>query len=108
MLMPPQPAVILHLHIRPLPHADGRLELLAFLRLAKAYYESPGGIRMRLFERGDDPESLIEVFEYDTVEAYEADERRVNDEPQMQALLAAWRSLLDGPPRIEVYRAVPV
>jgi hypothetical protein len=109
----PSPSIVLHLHIRPAASPGGREALLAFLRRARPYYESPGGIRMRLLERrggedeGDAAE-MIEVFEYDTVADYEADERRVNDDPRMKALLEEWRGLLDGPPRIVVHRALPL
>lgn len=101
-----RPAVTLHLTIRAAP--GKREDLLAFLRGAKAYYESPGGIRMRLLQMRDDPDAFIEVFEYDTEQAYEADEHRVNHDEQMKALLTQWRALLDRPPKVEVFRDVQV
>jgi hypothetical protein len=98
------PAVILHLHI--VPAAGRRDDLLAFLRRARPYYESPGGIRMRLLESQDGPDALIEVVEYDTVSDYEEDDERVKNDVQTKELLEEWRSLLAGPPRVEVYRTV--
>lgn len=104
--MPGQPAITLYLHIRPSPGKHDAL--FAFLRKARSYYESPGGIRMRVLQHREDQSRLVEVFEYDTVEIYEADEDRVQNDPQMKALLAEWRSLLDGPPRAEVWRNIEV
>ncbi|HRP61898.1 MAG TPA: hypothetical protein PK400_01245 [Phycisphaerales bacterium] len=104
--MADRPAITLHLHIRTLP--GKRDALLTFLRKARLYYESPGGIHMRVLEHREDASRLIEVFEYDTAETYEADEDRVQNDPQMKALLAEWRALLDGPPRVEVWRNVKV
>lgn len=95
-------AVSLHLHIKVVP--QNRSLLMDFLRKARPFYEQPGGIRMRLLEDQADPNSLIEVFEYETPADYEADERRVSDDPAMKSLLETWRSLLDGPPVVRVYR----
>ncbi len=98
------PAVVLHLHISVEP--DKRDELLTFLRDARDYYEQggdgAGGVHMRLLQDADDENSFIEVFEYDSVEAYEADERRVAGDPVMQKVLAKWRSYLKDNPNVEV------
>lgn len=98
------PAVVLHLHISVEP--DKREELLSFLRDARDYYEQggdgAGGVHMRLLQDAEDENAFIEVFEYDTVEAYEADERRVAGDPVMQKVLAKWRSYLRGKPNVEV------
>jgi quinol monooxygenase YgiN len=95
------PAVVLHLHIQVEP--ERRDELLAFLRDARTYYEQPGGIRMRLFQKIDDDNAFIEVFEYDTLEDHQRDEDRVANDPQTKAVLAKWRSLIKGKPIIETY-----
>ena len=94
-------AIALHLRIRAKP--ENRDALLTFLAEAKPYYEQPGGIAMRLLENRSDPCSFIEVFEYESIEAYEADDRRVREDPQQRAYIQRWRSLLDGPPVVEVY-----
>lgn len=98
------PAVVLHLHIAVEP--DKRDDLLTFLRDAKDYYEQgadgAGGIRMRLLQDAEDENAFIEVFEYDSIEAYEADERRVASDPVMQAVLTKWRTLIKGKPSVEV------
>lgn len=98
--------IVLQLHIRPA--AGQREALLSFLREARVYYESPDGIRMRVLESREDADAIIEVFEYETERAFEADEWRVEHDEQMKALLAKWRSLLAGPPRVEVFREVAV
>ena len=94
------PAVVLHLRVHVAP--DKRDELLSFLRDARDYYEQPGGIHMRLLQDAEDENTLIEVFEYDSVEAYQDDEQRVASDPVMQAVLNKWRSYLKGKPKVEV------
>lgn len=98
-------AIALHLRIRV--KATSRAELLTFLREAKPFYEQPGGIRMRLLQERNDRNLFLEVFEYESVAAYEADERRVRDDPQMKTYLERWRSFLDGPPIVEIYAEQP-
>lgn len=95
------PSVVLHLRIKVAP--EKREELLTFLRDARDYYQQPGGIRMRLLQDGDDDNALLEVFEYETVEDYQRDEQRVATDPMMRAVLAKWRSLLKGKPKVETY-----
>ncbi len=102
-IMPPC-AVALHLRIRVKP--ENHEALLGFLAEARPVYEQPvpgGAITMRLLQQRDDPNAFIEVFEYESVEAYEADDRRIREDPQQRALIDRWRSLLDGPPVVEVY-----
>lgn len=95
-------AVELHLRIRV---REGGLEdLVGFLRRAVPFYESPGGIRVRLLQSGSDPSRLIEVVEYESEDAYRRDEERVASDPEMGRLLAEWRALLAEPPSVEVYR----
>jgi hypothetical protein len=57
---------------------------------------------MRLLQDAEDENTLIEVFEYDSVEAYQDDEQRVASDPTMQAVLNKWRSYLKGKPSVEV------
>jgi RimJ/RimL family protein N-acetyltransferase/quinol monooxygenase YgiN len=92
----------LHLRIRVLP--QNRAAFDAFLREAIPFYESPGGIRIRLIEDKADATRLIEVVEYASAEVFEADQRRVENDATMREYLARWRALLDGPPVVEVYR----
>lgn len=99
-------AIALHLRIRVKP--PNRDDLLKFLSEAKSFYERPGGIAMRLLQSTNDRNAFIEVFEYASVAAYEADERRVRDDPRMKAYLERWRNFLDGPPIVEVYAEQPV
>lgn len=79
---------------------------MAFLREAIPFYETPGGIRIRLLEDQDDPERLIEVVEYATILDYEQDQERVRTDPEMGAVLARWRALLADPPEVETCRRV--
>lgn len=95
------PALVLHLRIRA---KDGQREqLLQFLAEAKSFYESPGGITMRVLQHHSDDHAFVEVFEYESIQAFEHDERRVATDPMMKQVLETWRSFLDAPPVVEVY-----
>jgi len=92
---------ILHLRIRA---ADGKRDaLIAFLREAVPYYEEPGGISIRLLQDCNDPDSFVEIAEYESRAAYEYDAARVESDPRMRAYIERWRSLLAGPPVVEVF-----
>jgi len=94
-------AIALHLRIRAKP--ENRERLVALLSEARPLYEQPGGVTMRLLEDRSDRNAFIEVFEYDSIATYEADDRRVREDLQQKAYIARWRSMLDGPPVVEVY-----
>lgn len=76
---------------------------MAFLEDGIPYYESPGGIRVRLLRDHADPERYIEVIEYGSQEIYEIDQQRVEHDQTMKAFLDRWRGLLAEPPVVEVY-----
>lgn len=99
-------AVEIHLHIRVKP--GGLDALKAFLREATPFYEQPGGIRVTLWRKHDDTEALMERIEYATRADYEADDRRVREDPEMVGYLGRWRELLAGPPVVEVYESEPL
>ncbi len=94
----------LHLGIRVLP--GRRAALLEFLREAVPFYESPGGIRVRLLESAEDADRFIEVVEYADEAAYAADQTRVAEDATMIAFLERWRALLAEPPGVTVYRSI--
>lgn len=100
--MPEHGRIDLHLRVRVQP--GRRADFLAFLRGATPYYESPGGIAIGLLEDLTDDHRFIEVVRYDDRAAYERDQLRVEDDPEMRRLLAQWRALLSEPPVVEVYR----
>ncbi|MCC6322874.1 MAG: antibiotic biosynthesis monooxygenase [Phycisphaerales bacterium] len=91
----------LHLRVRVQP--GRRDEFLAFLREAIPFYESPGGIEVRLLEDLHDDHRFIELVLYENREVYERDQRRVEGDPEMGRWLARWRELLAAPPTVEVY-----
>src|SRR5689334_2047838 len=93
--------IVLHLNIAV--QNTRREELLEFLREARSFYEEIPGAVVRLLQNRDNPQSFIEVIEYETIEAYELDRTRVDSDAKMQAYLSRWRSLLNGPVRIEIY-----
>lgn len=98
------PQRILHLRINT-PSADCA-PLLSFLKGAIPFYEAPGGVRVRLLRRIDDPSRFIEIVEYDSVDAFERDQRRVEHDPAMAAYLATWRALLAGGVEVEAYEDI--
>lgn len=94
---------ILHLRIKTPKSGD---HLFAFLKDAIPYYESPGGVRVRLLRRIEDPTRFVEVIEYDSKEAFDKDQQRVDKDPQMRSYLQTWRSLLDDDVEVESYEDV--
>lgn len=96
------------LHLRIKVSSGRREEFLAFLRDAIPFYEAPGGIRVLLLERLEDPDEFIEVVEYADQAAYERDQVRVDSDPTMRSRLDQWRALLAAPVEIETYRVVEV
>lgn len=95
----------LHLHIRVPP--GGADALRAFVARATPFYEAPGDIRVRLLQQADDPDTFIEVVAYATRAAFDADQQRVEHDPEMQRWLAEWRTLLAAPPKVAVYEVSP-
>lgn len=92
------------LHLRIKVKAGRREELFAFLREATPFYESPGGIAIRLLEDASDDHRFIELVLYDDEVAYRRDQDRVEHDPTMKRYLARWRELLAEKPVVEVYR----
>ncbi|MBX9736132.1 MAG: antibiotic biosynthesis monooxygenase [Phycisphaerales bacterium] len=92
------------LHLRCRVAAGKRDEFLAFLREAIPFYESPGGITVRLLQDMSDDHRFIELVLYNDQAAYECDQERIASDPTMMAYLARWRGLLAEPPVVEVYR----
>lgn len=84
----------IHLHLRFRTKPGNAESLLAFLRRAVPYYEAPGGIRVRLLQSVKDPDSFVEIVEYETKDAFDRDQQRVANDPEMRALLSEWRDLL--------------
>lgn len=82
---------------------ERRVELEAFLKDAIPFYESPGGIAVRLLWSRDEPGRFIEVIEYLDVETFERDQVRVEQDPEMKRYLERWRELLSEPVSVEVF-----
>lgn len=100
--VPEGPIVTLSWRVKP----ERRAEMLSVLHEAFPFYEKPGGIRMALFEDLDHPNSFLEVAAYADRVTYDADQVRVEKDPEMRAMLARWRAIVDG--SVEVRRMVPV
>jgi hypothetical protein len=98
------PAVSVHLRICVEPGRSNELRL--FLREAIPFYESPGGIRVRLLVDASASDRFIEVVDYVSEDAYLKDEERVKSDATMAQYLARWRALLTEPPIVEIYRDV--
>jgi len=99
-----RPATSVHLRIRVL--SDRQSDLYEFLADAIPFYESPGGIRVRLLSDSGDPKRFIELIEYIDEKTYRQDDDRVSSDLTMAQYLARWRELLAEPPVVEVYREV--
>lgn len=95
------------LHLRIIVKPGRRAEFFKFLREAIPFYESPGGIRVRLLQDLADDHRFIEVVEYADRGAYERDQERVRTDREMGWFLARWREHLAAPPEVEAYSAVP-
>ena len=95
-----------HLHLAGRVPPGGWAALEAFLAEAFAVYEAPGGITMRLLRDAEDPCAFVEVVEYETRQDHDRDQVRVDRDPVLRDLLARWRALLDGPPRVTRYAVV--
>ena len=101
MITPPT-RIDLHLRCRVL--AGKREEFIAFLHDARGFYESPGGITVRLLTDVNDDHRFIELILYDSINDFNKDQLRVANDPEMNAYLSRWRSLLAEAPTVEVYQ----
>jgi quinol monooxygenase YgiN len=99
---------VIVLHLAGRVPDGGRPALEAFLAEARPFYESPGGIRVRLRWDRDDPARFLEIMEYADESAYLADQERVESDPTMRAWLTRWHALLAGPVDVSVWDDVPV
>lgn len=94
---------MIELHLRGRV-ADGRRAAFeGFLAEAIPFYESPGGIRVRVLWDVADPNRFIEVIEYVDQAAHDRDQVRVENDVRMRDMLQRWRDLLEGPPVVETY-----
>ena len=85
---PWRPAISVHLRIRVV--SGRQSDLHRFLADAIPFYESPGGIRVRLLSDSSDPERFTELIEC-------IDEQTYREEMSASTLTARWRSTLrDG------------
>ena len=88
-----------------LPTADST-HLASLVKSATPFFEAFGGRRVRLLQNVNDPARFIQEIEYDTPEVIELNRQRVAGDPQVQAYLRTWRSLLPGAVEIDVYQDV--
>ena len=94
---------MIELHLRGKVAPDRRKDFDEFLAEAIPFYESPGGIRVRILWDLADPDRFIEIIEYADQAAHDRDQLRVENDVQMRDLLERWRGLLDGPPQVETF-----
>lgn len=93
-------------HLRITTRTGDHDELGAFLKQAIPFYESLPGVRVRLLRNVNSPDRYIEVIEYETVEAFESDEKRLSGDLQMQHFIKRWRKLLKGDVEVETYQDI--
>ncbi len=94
---------MIELHLRGRVAAGRRLDFEEFLAEAIGFYESPGGIRVRVLWDVTDSERFVEVIEYADQAAHDRDQLRVENDVRMRDFLERWRDLLEGPPDVETY-----
>ncbi|MBX3092824.1 MAG: hypothetical protein KF801_10010 [Cryobacterium sp.] len=94
---------MIELHLRGRVAAGRRPDFDAFLAEAVPFYESPGGIRVRVLWDTADSDRFVEVIDYVDQAAHDRDQIRVENDVRMRDLLERWRDLLDGPPVVETY-----
>lgn len=95
---------MIEVHLRGKVAPGRRADLVEFLKQAIPFYESPGGIRVRVLWDETDPDRFDEVIEYVDQAAHDRDQFRVNNDVQMRNMLQRWRGLLDGPPQVETFK----
>jgi quinol monooxygenase YgiN len=100
--VPPGPIVSLVYRVAD----DRREQLFSFLERAFDTCEKPEGVRMVLYESIDEPGLFFEVVAYANDEAYEADQHRLEHDPEMRAILDEWRRLLEAPPEVRRMRPI--
>lgn len=94
---------MIELHLRGRVIESRKADLEEFLAEAIPFYESPGGIRVRVLWDVADADRFIEIIEYADQATHDRDQLRVENDPRMRDLLDRWRALLDGPPVVEIY-----
>lgn len=94
------------LHVRfTLPGGDPQ-RLAAMMQAAAPFWQAFGGLSVKLLHNADDPARFVQVIEYDTPAALEANRVQIAGDPRVQAYLAAVRALVPGAVEVDVYREV--
>ncbi len=83
-----------------------RLKLFEFLSKAIPYYERDGGLSIGIFESLDEPGLLFELVAYTDNVSFAADQLKVENDPEMKAVLKEWHAHFDSD--LEVSRLAPV
>jgi hypothetical protein len=78
-------------------------QLATMMQAAAPFWQAFGGMQMRLLHNADDPARFVQVIEYDTPAALEANRQQVASDPRVQAYLTAMRTLVPGGVEIDVY-----
>ncbi len=99
---------LIELHLKCRVDPARRADFIAFLRDAIPFYESPGGIRVRVLQEVHDEHRFIEVVEYRDETVYQQDQVRVASDPIMKSYLERWRQLHTGTPVVEEYRYISI
>ncbi|MGO3928293.1 antibiotic biosynthesis monooxygenase family protein [Rhodopseudomonas pseudopalustris] len=84
---------------------DGQ-DLIDYLREAAPFYQELPGVTIRLLRNVERPGEFVEIVEYATREAFDADQIRIAEDQQMLKLLGRWRALLTEPPVVEHYEDI--
>ena len=97
--------VVLNLEIEvSLAHRE---RFFDFCRRAFPVYEGVGGNRMVLYEDAARPGRFNEAGYYRTMADYKRGEDAIKNDPAQARLIAEWRSLVSGTPKVTIYRKAP-
>ncbi len=94
---------MIEMYLRGTVAKGRRKDFDEFLAEAIPFYESPGGIRVRILWELANPDRFLEIIEYADQAAHDRDQVRVENDVQMRDMLERWRDLLDGPPQVETF-----
>ncbi|MBI5536081.1 MAG: hypothetical protein HY898_25395 [Deltaproteobacteria bacterium] len=97
-------AVVLHLRIRLKPGC--MQDFLAYVSDAFPVFEAGCDCKGAVYADARDPEALDEVFYYRTEQDFREGERLTEHDTRQVELLKRWRTLLAGPPQVDVQRRI--
>ena len=93
------------LHVKFRAPASDATQLLPMMRAALPMLEAMGA-RVRLMRNADDPAQFVQIIEYQTDPALEANREKAASDPMLRTYMQAWRSIFPGSVEMDVYEDV--